>query len=169
MYVKGCKLWETTSVLTDSITQWCRPLNRQFVHLFLALWYLIIHTPPLFLSANHPHPPSYFSFLFWFGSHLSHLILSLRFLFAISQSMRLKWEIICNITLQCASLMKRGACAGTMWVGYVCVQGVSCSLHAFFPLTASVCHQYLVLHTTWLLFSERSTATCLRITDWLHP
>lgn len=43
--IKGCKWWDGTSVLTDSITQWCRPLNHQFVHLFLALCFLFLSHP----------------------------------------------------------------------------------------------------------------------------
>lgn len=55
-----CKLWDRTSVLTDSITQWCRPLNHQFVHLFLALYHLSLSH---LLSEIPLSPPSpHFSF-----------------------------------------------------------------------------------------------------------
>lgn len=102
---------------------------------FLPCSISFIHTPPLFLSANRP-PLSHFSnLLIWLA-----IILSLTFLFTISifQSLRANWEIICNITLQCTSLLKRGACVGTMWVGSVCIGSsslLSSCLVSCFPYT----------------------------------
>lgn len=60
---KACELWVNASVLTDSITQCCRPLNHQFVHLFRAQC-SVFHTSTLSLSANQRrlHQLSHFSF-----------------------------------------------------------------------------------------------------------